>query len=192
MNKTVSFKESRIIGTSLLLFGMGFLMSVVPDISTPLILFNFVLAAIATVLFYVFWKKYRHQSKRYFSLLSYVMIIETGIFASIPLLRVYDSGFVFWFGIVMLITMVLLPYLFAKEIAFGIQKPAKSKLGKIYLIFALLIIGFGSSVYTVSLSTSDPDANVIAIFAFLCALLLFFIAPVFLIKQENMDEIVNE
>ncbi len=192
MNKTVSFKESRIIGTSLLLFGLGFLGSVVPVISKSVILFNFVLAAIATVLFYVFWKKHQHQSKRYFSLLSYVMVIELGIFMAIPLLRVYYLEFVFWIGVVMLVVMVLLPYLFTKEIAFGIQKPAKSKLGKIYLIFALLIIGFGSSIYTHSLSTSNPQANVIAILLSLFALSLFFLAPVFLIKPEDMDEIINE
>ncbi|RCW65837.1 hypothetical protein [Saliterribacillus persicus] len=192
MNKTVSFKESRIISTSVLLFGMGFLMSVIPDFNTPLMLFNFVLAGIATVLFYVFWKKHQHQSKRYFSLLSYVMIIGLGVFAAIPLLRVFYLELVFWFGVVMLAIMVLLPYLFAKEIAFGIQKPAKSKLGKVYLIFALLIIGFGATVYSHSLFTSNPEANVIAIFAFLLALLLFFTAPVLLIKPEDMDEIVNE
>ncbi len=87
---------------------------------------------------------------------------------------------------------MLLPTFFAKEIAFGIKKPSKSKLGKIYLIFTLLIIGFGSLVYAHSLSTSNPQANAIAILLSLFSLSLFFLAPVFLIKPEDMDEIVKE
>ncbi|GEL76474.1 hypothetical protein [Tenuibacillus multivorans] len=42
---------------------------------------------------------------------------------------------------------LILPYLFAEEIAFGVQKPHKSKLGKICLIYTFLIFFFGGTLF---------------------------------------------
>ncbi len=114
MSKEVSFKESQIIRITLLLLGMGFLASVVPTISLPLFLFNALLALIAGALFYYFWKTTKHQSKRYFSLLSYVMINVLAIYFTIPLLRMYFLTMTFWIGVVMLIIMIVLPYFFSR------------------------------------------------------------------------------
>lgn len=191
MKKEVAFKESRIVGTTILLLGTGFLMSVVPEGNLPLLLFNTLLALLAGALFYYFWKTTKHESKRYFSLLSFVMLNVMAIHFAIPLLRIYFLTITFWIGIVMLAVMVILPYLYSREIAFGIQKPNKSKLGKIYLIYAVLVIIFGATAFMGSLYTSNPDAIVLAFFTFLLALLFLFISPVLLIKPAEMDEITN-
>ncbi|PAV27843.1 hypothetical protein CIL05_20050 [Virgibacillus profundi] len=191
MKKEVTFKESRIIGTTILLIGMGFLMSFVPEGNVLLLLFNSILALVSCLLFYLFWKKTRHNSKRYFSLLSYVMVNTLSIYFAIPLLRIYFLTITFWIGIIMLIVMVILPYLYSREIAFGVQKPSKSKLGRIYFVFAILIIAFGSTVFMGSLYTSNPDAIVFAVLGFVMALLFLFISPVFLIKPKEMNEITN-
>lgn len=191
MKKEVAFKESRIVGTTILLLGTGFLMSVVPEGNLPLLLFNTLLALLAGALFYYFWKTTKHESKRYFSLLSFVMLNVMAIHFAIPLLRIYFLMITFWIGIVMLAVMVILPYLYSREIAFGIQKPNKSKLGKIYLIYAVLVIIFGATAFMGSLYTSNPDAIVLAFFTFLLALLFLFISPVLLIKPAEMDEITN-
>lgn len=191
MKKEVAFKESRIVGTTILLLGTGFLMSVVPEGNLPLLLFNTLLALLAGALFYYFWKTTKHESKRYFSLLSFVMLNVMAIHFAIPLLRIYFLTITFWIGIVMLAVMVILPYLYSREIAFGIQKPNKSKLGKIYLIYAVLVIIFGATAFMGSLYTSNPNAIVLAFFTFLLALLFLFISPVLLIKPAEMDEITN-
>ncbi|UOQ49734.1 hypothetical protein MUN88_06550 [Gracilibacillus caseinilyticus] len=191
MNKEVTFKESRIIGTTILLLGIGFLASVIPEGNIPLLLFNIVLAFISSALFYYFWKTTKHQSKRYFSLLSFVMVNVLAIYLSIPLLRMYFLTVTFWIGIVMLLIMVTLPYFYSREIALGVQKPAKSKLGKIYSVYTVLVIGFGATAFMGSLATSNPDAIVLAVLAFLLAILFFFVAPVLLIKPAEMDEITN-
>ncbi|WP_156289397.1 hypothetical protein [Oceanobacillus salinisoli] len=191
MKKEVTFKESRIIGTTILLLGTGFLTSAIPKGSIPLFLFNSLLALIAGALFYYFWKTTKHNSKRYFSLLSFVMLNTASIHLAIPLLRIYYLTTTFWVGVIMLTIMLILPYIFSREIAFGIQQPSKSKLGKIYSIYVVLIIGFGTVAYIGSLSIST-DMIVLAIFAFLLALFCLFIAPVMLIKPKKMNEIMNE
>ncbi|MGP4108982.1 hypothetical protein [Virgibacillus sp. L01] len=191
MGKQVTYKESRIVGTTILLLITGFLMSWVPKGNFVLLMINLLLALIAGVLFYYFWKTTKHDSKRYFSLLSFVMLNVMAIHSAIPLLRIYYLTLTFWIGIIMLTIMVILPYLYSREIAFGIQKPYKSKLGKVYSIYAALIIIFGITAFTGSLYTSNTDAIVLALFAFLLALLFFFISPVLLIKPAEMDEITK-
>ncbi|MFC4388025.1 hypothetical protein ACFOZ1_09420 [Gracilibacillus marinus] len=190
--KEVTFKESRIIATTLLLVGMGFLASVVPEVNLNLFLFNLFLAIIAFVLFYTFWRKLKFQSKRYYSLLSYVMTNTLAIYFAIPLLRLYFLTFTFWFGIGMLLIMIIVPYLYAKEIAFGVQKPYKSKLGKIFLIYTVLVMVFGISAYMGSLYHANADALVVAVVVFLLSLMFFFLAPILLIKPEEMDELMKK
>lgn len=191
MRKEVSFKESRIVGTTILLLGMGFLASVVPKINLVVMMFNLLLALIGGFLFYYFWKTTKHKSKRYYSLLSFVMVNVMAIQFAIPLLRIYFLTLTFWIGIVMIIIMITLPYLYSREIAFGVQKPGKSKLGKIYLIYLAMLFPFGGTAFMSSLYTSNPDAIVIAVITFLIALLFLFLAPIFLIKPAEMNQITK-
>ncbi|MFB4169306.1 hypothetical protein [Virgibacillus sp. JSM 102003] len=192
MNKEVSFKESRIVGTTILLLGMGFLMSWIPKGNLLVLMVNLLLAFIAGFLFFYFWKTTKHKSKRYFSLLSFVMVNVMAIQFTIPLLRIYFLTLTFWIGIVMLIIMVTMPYIYARKIAYGIQKPGKSKLGKIYLVYLGLLFPFGGSAYMNSLYTSNTDAIVVALLSFLVALFFLFVSPVFLIKPAEMDKITKE
>ncbi|MFB4169295.1 hypothetical protein [Virgibacillus sp. JSM 102003] len=173
MSKEVSFKESRIVGTTILLLGMGFLASVVPKINLVVMMLNLLLALIGGFLFYYFWKITKHNSKRYFSLLSFVMLNVMAIQFAIPLLRIYFLTLTFWIGVTMLIIMVTLPYIYARKIAYGIQKPGKSKLGKIYLVYLGLLFPFGGSAYMNSLYTSNTDAIVVALFTFLVSLFFY-------------------
>src|SRR5699024_2654979 len=153
-----------------------------------LLLFNLLLTITAGFLFYYFWKTTKHNSKRYYSLLSFVMINVMAIYFAVPLLRIYFLTLTFWIGVVMLVIMVILPYIYSREIAVGVQKPYKSKLGKIYVIYLVLVFTFGGSAYMNSLYTSNPDAITIAVVTFLLAILFLFLAPVFLIKPAEMDE----
>ncbi|BAC15249.1 hypothetical protein ACFQ4N_15760 [Oceanobacillus iheyensis] len=191
MSKKVSFKESRIFITTFLLLGTGFLTSAVPEGSLQIMTFNLLLALVAGVLFYYFWKKTKHKSKRYFSLLSYVMLNVMAIQLAIPLLRIYFLTLTFWIGVGMLIIMMTVPYFTSRKIAISIQKPGKSKLGKLYLLYVALVFLFGGSAYTNSIYTSNPDAIVIAVLGLLFSLLFLFVAPVLLIKPAEMDELTK-
>ncbi|MRG87382.1 hypothetical protein [Salinibacillus xinjiangensis] len=189
MNKYVPFKQSRIIPTSILLFMMGFLVSFLPEENWTLLWFNFLLAALCSVIFFILWRLHRGRSKRYFSLLSYIMLNALTVYFSIPIFRLIYGTIAFWVCVVILATMIFLPYLYAEEMAVGINQPQKSKLGKIYTIFAPLLIIFGGFIYMGSLSTSNPDALFIAIFLFLGAVLFLCISPVLLIQPQRMKEL---
>ncbi|HLR71994.1 MAG TPA: hypothetical protein VK085_11285 [Pseudogracilibacillus sp.] len=192
MNNEVTFQESRIFKTTILLFVAGGIFSIIPEGDAIFLIINLALSLIAGVLFYTFWKRLKHHRKRYYSLLSFVMINVLAIYFAMPLLRIYFLTTTFWIGAIILLVMNILPYLYSREIAFGIQKPNKSKLGKIYTIYTILILFFGSIAYSNGLVNQYTDALTIAIITFFISILFFFISPIMLIKPKEMDKLVNE
>ncbi|GAA0497255.1 hypothetical protein GCM10008986_25280 [Salinibacillus aidingensis] len=192
MNQEVEFKHSRIIPTTFLLILTGFLMSFIPEVNWGLLGFNLGLAAVCMILFIVLWRVHRYQSKRYFSLLSYVMLNVLTIHFTIPVFRIIYGTAAFWAGIVILAALVLLPYLFSEKIAQGIQNPGQTGLGKIYKIYAPLIIVFGTVLFAGTIGSSNPDALAISIFLFLCGMIFLSVAPVMLITPQRMEELENQ
>ncbi|MEI5907456.1 hypothetical protein WAK64_10345 [Bacillus spongiae] len=187
--KIVTFKESRIIQTTFLLILMGFLTSFVPEENWMLLTFNMILALIGGLIFTMLWRRNRRHSVRYFSLLSYVMIVTLSFYFAIPLFRVFAGTFIFWLGLLLIIVMSIFPYIYSEKIAIGVQNPSKTGLGKVYLLFSSLIIGFGTILFFNANLSSNPDAFTVAIFSFMLALLFLFIAPILLITPQRMDEL---
>ncbi|UOQ83629.1 hypothetical protein [Gracilibacillus salinarum] len=91
----------------------------------------------------------------------------------------------------MLLLMVTIPYIFSRKIVFGIQKPNKSKLGKIYLLFVFLFLAFGSVMYTNSVYYDGQNAMGASILGISLSLLILFITPVMLIKPKEVKEITK-
>ena len=170
---------------------MGFIFIIIPEGNLVILIFNMSLSLISGGLFYIFWRTTKHRSKRYFSLLSFVMLNVLGVYFAMPILRIYFLSFTFWIGVVMLIIMNTLPYFYSRKIALGIQKPTKSELGKIYVIYLALIFLFGGTAYANALYTSSTDAVVLAVITFLFSIFFFFVSPVMLIKPKEMDKIMK-
>ncbi|WP_099156734.1 hypothetical protein [Virgibacillus ndiopensis] len=186
----VLFKQSRVISTSILLCIVGFLMSFVPDVSWPLLGFNLLLATICAVVFVILWRTHRQHSKRYFSLVTYVMLNAIVIYASIPFFRVISgSSIIFWLAMIVEIVMLVVPYFYSENIAFGVTNPSKSKIGKVYIIYAPLVIVLGGIIYKAALLTQNPDAFGFSVFLYLLAILFLFLTPIFLIKPKRFKEI---
>lgn len=188
-NKPVPFKESRIFSTTFLLVLMGFLVSFVPDENWSLLAVNMGLAGLCSILFLVFWLKTKHESKRYFSLLSYVMIIALAIYFVIPFFRVFAGQLISWLGMVLIIIMILLPFLHRESIASGVVNPSKNPIGKYFFTVTALIIGFGVIFFATINFSENPDAITLSSFLFILSLILLFIAPVLLIKPSRVKEL---
>lgn len=187
--KPVPFKESRIISTTFLLVLMGFLFSFVPDENWSLLAVNMGLAGLCGILFLVFWLKTRHESKRYFSLVSYVMIIALSIYFGIPFFRVFAGQLISWLGMILIIIMILLPFLHRESIATGVVNPSKNPIGKYFFTVTALIIGFGVTFFATINFSENPDAIALSTFSFIIALLFLFIAPIMLIKPSRVKEL---
>ncbi|QTC41022.1 hypothetical protein I7V34_18325 [Bacillus sp. V3] len=188
-NKTVTFKESRIIPTTFLLVLMGFLFSFVPDENWSLLALNIGIAGLCSILFFVFWLKTKHESKRYFSLLSYVMIIALAIYFVIPFFRVFAGQLISWLGMVLIIIMIILPFLNRESIATGFVNPSKNPVRKYFYTVFTLIFGFGVIFFSTINFSENPNAVALSSFFFIFALLFLFIAPIMLIKPSRVEEL---
>jgi hypothetical protein len=188
-NKTVLFKESRIIQTTFVLIIVGFIYSFVPKGNWLLLGVNMGLAGVCCVIFTFLWQNNRNHSKRYFSLLSYVMLIALSLYFTIPLLRMFFGTFLFWLTLLLLAACTLIPYFYAESIAKGVQNPSKGKMGKVYLIMSMLIVVFGTILIFYMNLQGSKDAFALALFSFIMAVLFLFIAPIFLITPERVKEL---
>ncbi|KQL51017.1 hypothetical protein AN964_18485 [Heyndrickxia shackletonii] len=184
----VSFKKSRIIQSYILLAFFGFIISFVPFEFWSLALFNEILALLAVPLFFLFLRKNRHTSKRYFSLLSFVLMMEMAIFFVEPILRIFYGSILFWFELLVLIFLGILSYRIAENTAQGFLKPG-SKFGLIIYAVCGVIIGLGTIVYRVTLAAEIPDAFPIAIILYIFSLMFLFICPIMLIRPERVEDL---
>ncbi|PKR77946.1 hypothetical protein CEY16_08455 [Halalkalibacillus sediminis] len=187
--KEVTFKNSRIIQTSLMLFFIGLIGGYLPEENFTIIFLNFGIAFICTILFFYIWKRYRYESKRYFSLFSYVMIIGISIFFIIPILRTTYSHFAFWIVLLLISIMILLPHLYHEHIFKVVHKPYKYKLGKAFTIGLFLIFTFGGGVYMAILTSESVSGLIASIATFLISTLLLFLAPILLVKPDKVEEL---
>jgi hypothetical protein len=187
--QVVTFKKSRIIQTTFLLLLMGFLCSFVPEENWILLGFNVVLSITMGVVFYLLWTFNQHNSKRYFSLLSYFMLVALSVFFAIPLFRVFADSIIFWLALIFIVAMAATPYFISERIAIGVQNPTITALGRVYIIIVPLIIGFGTVLFSNTNLSANPDALTISIFLFLGAIFFLFIAPILLITPERMNEL---
>lgn len=170
---------------------MGFAASMMPTESIPILIINLSMLIIVTVTLVIAWQKYRENKRRHMMIHGYIWLTTLAIYFSLPLLRVLYGHYTFWICLSILMIMIVLPYLYAKRIVFGLRNPHKSKFGRISFTFIILLIFFGLILYRSSFNESTIELYPIAIYLYLAANLLFILAPGLLLKPgviDKMDE----
>lgn len=188
-NNTVPFKRSRIFQTTILLVIIGTITGLIPSYNFWILSLNLFLAFVSAILFYILWRKYSHHSKKYFGLMSYLMLVVMGIHCVIPFFRVLYGTLAFVVGIIIVISSILLPHLYSEAVAYGILNPSKSKLGTIFFIYVGVVFLFGILSYLALRLTGSSDMIAVVTF-FLCIGLFFlFLSPIFVIEPKRIDEL---
>lgn len=187
-NKHVPFKQSRIFVTPILLFITGTITAFLPDVNWWFLAINLSLCVASGVAYYFLWRRFNKQSKRYFSLMSYIMLVVMGIHTALPFLRAVYGTVAFVLGIIIVLLMVVLPHVHLEKIAYGMINPSKSKVGKLFFLFCFVIFLLAPFVFF-SIRTLSEKAMV-PVLAFMLMVGLFFllIAPVMLVKPDRIDE----
>ncbi|GEN44516.1 hypothetical protein [Alkalibacillus haloalkaliphilus] len=187
----LSLKESKVIQVSLLMYLCAVLASAFLETWSILIL-NLIIATVCSISYFILWMLYKDQRRRYFSLASFVMLNGFAIFFAVPFLVFIYGSISFWVGVLLVISMLLVPYLFSEEIALSVNKPYKTRLGRVYIILSSMLLIFGSGVYADSLYSQTTDLLQASLYTFLFSLCCWFVAPVLLIKPKKMDEVMAE
>ncbi|GEN44515.1 hypothetical protein [Alkalibacillus haloalkaliphilus] len=178
----LSLVDSRIIQTTLVIYicaSTGALFSG----SWTVFVINLIIATLCGAIFVVLWKKFKNEHKRYFSLFSFVMINSLAVFFATPFLKTIYGSISFWVGLLLTITMVMVPYFFSEEIAFSVGKPNKTRLGRVYTVLTTILFVFGTSLFVDSLYSQNTDLFQATLFILF---LVFFV--VLVLSTNHVDQ----
>ncbi|RLQ91159.1 hypothetical protein [Falsibacillus albus] len=188
VDQAVNFKDSKILKTFFSIFILGMISSFVPQKSYTLLVVNIIVSLMILIIFIILWRVHSRRSKRYFSLLSFVMLLSFSYYFSIPLIRLLSNSYLMWIGIGLWIGITTCSIMLGKSIFVGLSNPIKSKLGIYIFVMFFLVIGLGKVVVSYNYTTHNPSAVAVGIFTYLCGMLLSFISGALLIDPEKKKQ----
>ena len=187
---TVPFSNNFIFITFTLFLMIGLPASFIPE-ETYLkwLLINFIIAVLLTVVNYMIWSKQKHDSKRYFSLHSFVMMLGLAFYATSPILRLIYPSMYFWIllGELILYTVFLISKYDA--IAGGQLNPRKKGFKLLIFSFFAIVFVAGSSIWGYMLASDAAPVHEVAIIMFFLGLFLLMVAPSMLVTPERAEEL---
>ena len=188
-SKSVSFTNNRIFITFALFLLLGLPASFIPE-ETYLkwLLINFIIAVLLTIVNYMIWTKQKHDSIRYFSLHSLVMMLGLAFYMTSPVLRLIYPSMYFWILLGGLILYTV--FLFSKydAIAEGLLNPRKKGFKLLVSSFFAIIFVAGSSIWGFMLASDAAPVNGVAIILFFMGLFLLMVTPSMLVTPERAEE----
>lgn len=188
--KSVSFTNNRIFITFALFLLLGLPASFIPE-ETYLkwLLINFIIAVLLTVVNYMIWTKTKHDSKRYFSLHSFVMMLGLAFYATSPILRLIYPSMHFWIllgGLILYTVFLISKY---DAIAGGLLNPRKKGFKLLVFSFFAIVFVAGSSIWGYMLASDAAPVNEVAVIMFFLGLFLLMVAPSMLVTPERAEEL---
>ena len=190
--KSVSFSNNRIFITFALFLLIGLPSSFIPE-ETYLqwSLINFIIAVLLTAVNYLIWTKQKHDSKRYFSLHSFVMMLGLAYYATSPILRLMYPSMYFWIllgGLILYTVFLISKY---DAIAGGILNPRKKGFKIVVSAFFSIVFIPGSIIWGYMLASDAAPVNEVAIILFFIGLFLLMLAPSMLVTPARAEELTS-
>lgn len=120
--------------------------------------------------------------------MSYVMLVVLGIHTALPFLRAVYGTAAFVLGIIIVLLMIAIPHIHLEKIAFGVLNPSKSKVGKLIFLFFGIIFLLAPFIFFSVRALSEKAMDPVLAFMLLIGLFFLLIAPVLLVKPDQIEE----
>ena len=189
-NELVSFANNRVFITLFLHLIFGFIFSFIPEENEWFWLkLNISLAILLAVTNFIIWFYHKGNSKRYFSLHSFVMFIGIIVFAMSPIFRVLYPTVYFW--ILLLLTVGLAVFLLIKYkvVTKVIITPEHPLFGRLMMLYFGVLLLVGGVVWVYMYTVETGSLFPILVLLYLIALFFILIAPVMLATPELVEEL---
>jgi hypothetical protein len=189
----IKLKDSRMGATFFCLYFSALLASALPDWSWAYGIVNLSLATVSILLIIRSWMK-RDHSKRYFSIMSYLLLFTMAFCFSQPIIRLMIlAGSKMWILLIILwVTVLLITTLMKEKIFHTFSEPNKSKASialHLFLLFIVLATPFliliGSSVLQ-QFFRINATFMVCGFLMYILSMILLVIIPGLLIKPEEV------
>jgi hypothetical protein len=190
----LTFKESRLVHTSLTIVIVTLMFSALPEWSTFFFYMNVVVAAGAISVSVISWKR-TELKKRYFSVLSYALLFSLSFIGAQPILRVaWGEGNSLWFylGAIWVITFFVTTYM-RENIFQAFSNTFESRFSISFHIVVLLLILATPIVIVLAnmnnLYSQNTQFYLFGALLYICSILLLIMLPAFL---KHPKEIMKE
>ena len=194
LSEQVSFRKSGIVGTALILLIIALFASSSPTESLPFLIVNLSILFFIIIALFIVWKRYKSDKKRHLMIHGYFLVKGMAVFTCIPFLRTLYGHYSFWITILLVLTIIVLSYVFVEKIIFSIRNPHKSLFGKIVITLMVLIMIFGNFLYerTLRPSLTEQYDSPIVIYTFVFSIMMFFLNPGLLLEPSRIERIVKK
>ena len=183
--KPVYFKDIFLFLFMFLFFGG--MVSLFPEVNViKWVIFNSILAVLATLIIMIIWKFHKNNSQRYYSLLSFVMLWTLTYYLMSPLFRMLYPSISFWILLTFTLVYTILLFMNQMKIARAILNPRELWFKKLLLIYLFIFSGIAIVllIYSNMFYSYWGEMLVFAIVLYLAGFLFLSLSPVFLTKPE--------
>ncbi|WP_239431323.1 hypothetical protein [Sporosarcina sp. ACRSL] len=138
------------------------------------------------------WNRYKHETKRYYSIQVYWMLIGFSIFTTMPFVRMSYGTAAFWPLLIGTILLFLLGHLWKESIGEVFVNPRKVKQLVMWptALAGIVIIGI---VIMAVLRIKSVHPNVgIVVFLYMLGVFSIFIANPFSLSEERIEKLKGE
>lgn len=188
--ESVPFSKSRVFITLILHLIMGVPSSLIPEVNIGLWLkVNIGLAIGLGLVNAIIWVLHKHDSKRYFSLHSFVMLWGIGFYLMAPIYKFLYPSIFFW--LLLIATLVFMAFLLFKSemVAMVFLNPQNSRFKNVMLVYSVMILTVGGLIWAYILATESAPLIPVAIILFLLGLFLIMFSPALLTTPERAREL---
>ena len=186
-SKPVPFRENFMFIFLVMFLFFGIMVSLIPyEHVGRWIIFNCCIAILATFVNYILWLYQKHDSKRYNSLTSFVMLVVLTYYLMSPAFKILYPSLYFWILLVGTLGFTVVLFINRINVARGILNPRElwfKKILLIYLVIFLCVFIF-LTIYASLIDSDSKGMMAGSIILFLVGFLFLSLSPVFLTTPE--------
>lgn len=187
----LTFKESRLVHTSLTIVIVTLMFSALPEWSTFFFYMNAIVAAGAISVSVFSWKR-TELKKRYFSVLSYALLFTMSFMGAQPILRVaWGEGNSLWIYLGAIWVIAFIVTTFLKESIFQAFSNTFENRFSISFHIGVLLLILAAPVLIILTNTDDLYSQntqfyMFGAFLYICSMLLLIMLPAFLKHPKDI------
>ncbi len=189
-NGWVPFKENFIFLTLFLHVFIGFFVSFMPEEDVvKWLMINMSVAILAAALNSIIWIYQKHNSKRYFSLHSFVMLIGLTYYAMSPVFKALYPTLFFW--LILAVTIGFFCFLLMKRdsITRALVNPREMRYKGFLFIFISILLVIGALLWAYIIAFETGPFIGVALVLYFIGLLFMLVLPAFLTTPDRAEQL---
>ncbi|MCG7336477.1 hypothetical protein MHZ95_14500 [Sporosarcina sp. ACRSM] len=153
---------------------------------------NLAIEALIIIQLLRMWKKYKYNTKQYYTIQVYWMLIGLSYFAMAPIVKVMYYTTSFWPVFIVTVLMFIYAHVIREKIAEVFVNPKKERQLQLWPVSLSILILVGILIMAILRANSYHPNLGIAIFLYLIGGMTAFLATPFSLSGERLEELKGE